>query len=1141
MTHQWIRRGIYGAAALAVYALAGFVGVPWLLTSQLPPMAERQLGRTASVQAVQFNPFTLRLQARDVRLQEAGGQPLLSLDELRLRLQWRSLLRGAWSLEELHLGQPRVHLIVDPDGQLNLARLAASLPRGEPDPNAKPPRLEVAHFSVSGGRVDVDDRQVGYRSVLAPITFDVQRLSTLLDARNRHLVTAESSSGARLRWEGEASLQPLQAQGTVTLENVDLAAYNAYLKPHTPLRVAGGRLALTGPYRLAYAQGQMQARIEGGQLDVQGLALGRDGERAAFAAVESLRVEGLDADLVRRSLALSALRVQGGHLHTRRNARGALDLAQLAAPTPASAPSAAPAAAPAGAPQPAAAWTLAIATVELGRLALRATDETVQPPVTLEVGQAGLQLQLQAGAPTQADTSPQVQVTQAALDMKDLTVSQGARKPLQLARLALERGQVDLAARRIEIGRVSAQGGRLQLVRDANGLDLMALVPRSTAAPAPAAASGKSWSARIQQVEGSRWTVDAQDQPSGIALRLQEVGWVLDRVSTEAKEPIAFRGGLRLDSGGRVALRGRALAASGRIDAEVDIDGVALAPLQPLLAQHVRLQLVGGTVSAQGQLQVGPATAQAAAPLRYEGNLAVSDLALQDDAGKPFLSWKQVAAPALSLRLSPARLEIPELRIVEPRAILILESDRSFNAARLLVRPAAGSAADPAAKTASPPAQSPPTAAAPAAATDEPFAVRIPRVRLQGAQVFFEDRSLRPQFGAEIHALQGVITGVSSQRDGRSLFELDGQVGEFGLARVRGGLNPFVPRDNTDLTVNFRNLDLIPTTPYAMKFAGYRIAEGKMSLDLRYKVREGKLDSQNRIVLDRLTLGERVESPDALKLPLALALAILRDSDGRIDLDLPITGDLDNPQFSYGAIVWKAIGNVLTKIVTAPFRALGALLGLAGEKLEAIAFDPGSARLLPPEREKLQQLAEILGKRAQLRVVVAGAWHEAADGAALRALAVRSEVARRAGIRLEPGETPGPLDLADGKVRSALRAMFTSRFGDAALAQARAQAEAAPDAVKSPAWQQAMQALQGEPRLADARGFYRTLRQRLEQAEPLPRDALEQLAAQRAQAVTAALAAIGVDAGRVSTAPAAASPEAVEGAVPLKLELAVSR
>ena len=347
---------------------------------------------------------------------------------------------------------------------------------------------------------------------------------------------------------------------------------------------------------------------------------------------------------------------------------------------------------------------------------------------------------------------------------------------------------------------------------------------------------------------------------------------------------------------------------------------------------------------------------------------------------------------------------------------------------------------------------------------------------------------------------------------------------------------------------------MVPASPYTMKFAGYKIAQGKLSVDLRYQVRNGQLEGTNQIVIDNLTLGERVDSPDALKLPLELAIAILKDSDGRIDLGVPISGNLDDPQFSYGAIVWKAIGNLLTRIVTAPFRALGALLGGgSGEKLEAIDFDPGSDRLLPPEREKLKQVAQVLAKRPQLKLSVPGQYSEAADGAALRARAVRVEIARRSGSRLEAGEEPGPIDLGDGKTRRALREFYAERFGDAELANQKKVAEAGsattmgapgasgqPDAgagATLPLWQRIGKMAQGEPQVADSSAFYNKLRERLEQGQSLPADGLTRLGTQRANAIVAALHETGIDPARaVATAPEQVG--SVSGkSVPLKLAL----
>src|SRR5262249_17502609 len=160
-----------------------------------------------------------------------------------------------------------------------------------------------------------------------------------------------------------------------------------------------------------------------------------------------------------------------------------------------------------------------------------------------------------------------------------------------------------------------------------------------------------------------------------------------------------------------------------------------------------------------------------------------------------------------------------------------------------------------------------------------------------------------------------------------------------------------------------------------------------------YKIDNGALAGDNRVVLEKFTLGERVEAPGALSLPLDLAVALLTDSDGKIDVAVPVRGNVDDPQFSYGQVIGQAIGNLITRIVTAPFGALAALFGGGGgsESLESIAFDPGRAALLPPEREKLKRVAEGLGKRPQLRLVAEG-HHGPADRAALQQRDVESAV-----------------------------------------------------------------------------------------------------------------------------------------------------
>ena len=1136
MNVRW-KRWVAGAAGLlAAYTVAGFWLVPLVIKSQVPKFAQTELARQARIGEVTFNPYTLRFEAQDLHLVEADGAPLFALGKLAVELQWQSLVRRAWSFAEIRITAPSASLAIAPDGKFNLAELLATLERRPHESSTSLPRLIIERFALEQGKVDLRDRQAGYAESFFPIDFTLTNFSTLPDQNDTYTFSADSTRGGKVRWKGEASVNPIRGSGEVTLENTSLPELAVYLKSYTHATVAAGQLAATLPYRFSYSDGKLEASLAGAKLALRDLAMAREAASDSFATLTRLDVSGINADLVHREATVDEIRADGGKLAVRRNAKGELDLANLL--VTATGPAAVP-----GHPVVIYNWKLGVKQVIFDQVAISAVDETVSPPLKVSADKIQLRLQLAA---EQAGADFKLTVADAAFSLADLALASGAQTPFKLAQLGFTDGALDLAARHASLGRLYAEGGQLQLTRDGRGqLNILGLLPRFAATGTPAAPSAKRagtpWIAVAKSVELSKFGAEVEDQGTGVKVHVQDLAVRFEGAGIDFTRAVKFSAGLNLREGGQFSAQGNVVPASGALEADVRVKQLALAPLQPLLGKYVKLKIAGGSVSAQGRLTAGAGGAKSTS-LRFAGGFDIADLVLNEESGELFAAWKSVGADKLTAGLAPNRLEIPELRVVEPNAKLIIESDRSLNAARLLVQPGtSGASAD-----ASPPA--------PAQATEDSFPVRIQRLRLQNAKLDFTDLSLRPQFAAKIYELNGVLTGLSSNRDSRSQIELDGRVDEFGLARIRGELNPFAPRDNTDVNVVFRNIDMVSTSPYAMKFAGYKIAEGKMSLDLQYKVRNSQLEGANQIVIDKLTLGERVDSPDALKLPLELAIAILKDSDGRIDLGLPVTGNFNDPQFSYGAVIWKAIGNVLTRIVTAPFRALGRLFGMSGEKLEAIDFDPGSDKLLPPEREKLKQVAQVLSKRAQLKLSVPGQYSEAADGAALKARAVRVELAKRAGIKLEAGEEPGPLDLRARAMRGALRDLYSERFGAAELDKQKKAAEgsvAAPAVEpaaadirtetaqeKLPMWQRVGKLIQGEPQVADAISFYHKLQERLDQNQPLPADALTQLGAQRASAILAALKEAGVDPERAH----AAAPEKVNSGVgkpvPLKLGLA---
>jgi hypothetical protein len=399
----------------------------------------------------------------------------------------------------------------------------------------------------------------------------------------------------------------------------------------------------------------------------------------------------------------------------------------------------------------------------------------------------------------------------------------------------------------------------------------------------------------------------------------------------------------------------------------------------------------------------------------------------------------------------------------------------------------------------------------------------------------FADLSLVLPFATRIHGLGGVVAGLGSDAGTRANVKLDGRVDEFGQVKVEGALSAFQPKVFTDLAVIFRNVPMSTLSPYSATFAGRRIRSGTMDLDLEYKIERSALLGENKVVLRQLQLGERVESPGVTRLPLDLAIAILSDSEGRIDIALPVRGNVDHPEFSYGHLIWQALVSVVTRVVTAPFRALGGLFGGGdAERLQSVAFEAGSDVVQPPEREKLKRVAEVLAKRPRLKLTVRGGYDVKLDGEAMRSRRVRQELAQRLGVTLRPGEDPGPVAYDQAKTQRALETLLSDRAGGKALEEFQSSYEKS----SGNKAERVNPVLALVNRASPDRAFYEAMFRRLVEIAPLTEAEVVALGRRRAEATARALKeSAGAEASRVDVGDTEAAGRAERNAVPTRLEL----
>ncbi len=377
------------------------------------------------------------------------------------------------------------------------------------------------------------------------------------------------------------------------------------------------------------------------------------------------------------------------------------------------------------------------------------------------------------------------------------------------------------------------------------------------------------------------------------------------------------------------------------------------------------------------------------------------------------------------------------------------------------------------------------------------FPVNIERIRVEKGVVDFADFSLVFPFATHVTDLSGGATGISSDPVSRTSVKLEGKVDEYGFTMVEGGLSPFAPKTFTDLTVTFQNVEMKPFSPYSATFAGRKIASGTLNLKLGYKIQNSELLGDNTVVLEKFTLGERVEAPNAIHLPLDLAIALLTDAEGKIDVAVPVSGNVDNPEFKYGRVIWKALVNLITKAVTAPFRALSGLLGDKAEQMDAVSFQPGEDRLLPPELKKLKKVVEALEKRPQLRIVVQGRYDPKIDGEALRTKRVKRALAVQMKEKLSPDEEPGPVAFNTAKTQKALEKLLEMRKGDTAIDDFKTQYEKA-TGKKAKRTNFAMAVIGWA---SSDTAFYQAMFKEVIKLEPLTDKDLQDLAQRRAEAI----------------------------------------
>ena len=630
-----------------------------------------------------------------------------------------------------------------------------------------------------------------------------------------------------------------------------------------------------------------------------------------------------------------------------------------------------------------------------------------------------------------------------------------AKALLQWSQLELGAVQADLLAQQIDIGSLRLQRPAAQLARDAQGrlsvLDwlqpaaLPAAAPTTPAAPQAAAAAPWRLALRELSLEGGRLHLTDAALPAGplelseLQVRVQGLAWPLGapldtRLATRLTVPATAQagGGARLDWRGRVALQPQAA------EGELKLERFPVHFFEPYFGKELPVRLQRLEAGFQGRVAVQQQPQGPSARLR--GDALLADLQVLARGVQPteagpdgrvpgeLVRWNALNLNRMDVSVQPGvkpRIEIGELSLADFFARLEIDEQGQFNLQTVAARPksdAPGAVAAPAPAAVKPPEAG--TAGAPESVLSRlPVELLIESMQFSKGRIDFDDRFVRPNYRADLSDLKGRVGRLDSRSRDMATLQFDGRVAGTGLLEIGGALNPTVIPPALDIKAKAHDIELPGLTPYSSKYAGYPIERGKLSVDVAYKIEpDGKLEASNQIIVNQLTFGPKTDSPNATKLPVPLLVALLQDKNGVIDLDLPLTGSVNDPKFNLGALIWKVIVNLFTKAASSPFSVIGG----GGKDLSHVDFVPGTAQLAQASDDVVAKVAKALQDRPGLKLGIVGTADPVAERAAMQRAAFEArlrEEQRRERARGALGSTPAtdaPLPPLDAEQRTRL-------------------------------------------------------------------------------------------------------------------------
>ncbi|WP_241291546.1 DUF748 domain-containing protein [Burkholderia stabilis] len=613
------------------------------------------------------------------------------------------------------------------------------------------------------------------------------------------------------------------------------------------------------------------------------------------------------------------------------------------------------------------------------------------------------------------------QVADSTVSLKSLKIATpDAKAPaIVLPDASAKIAKVDVAARTAEIASVDASGLALDVKRLKDGqIDLAALagpaqasVPKRTVAR-KAEAAAPSWHYRIDalNVKDSSANFTDLSTPRPVKLAIKPLELSVQKISDDMTKPLPVQLKATLNRKGSLNVSGDVTAQPLKLGLKINGNRLDAAAFEPYFGSALNATIASALLNAQGNLTF--AQVKDAPRATYRGDVALVDVRMLDKAtSDPFAGWRSLALSNLKANYDEKGTDVDAARVTFSNFYgrVLLDAQGRLNLKDVVAKetgPAQSLTRDASKGEPVPlsPGMTPPTAAsaagaqqasAPAAASatvvvkaatppQNPVRMHFGELLLQNGRVTYTDNFIKPNYTANLVAITGKIGAFGTDSTTSAPVDVAANLSGNGPISIKGSVNPLIEKPALDLTATAHDIELTNLTPYSAKYAGYPITKGKLNVDLHYQLANDQLSANNHIFIDQLTFGDRVENDTATKLPVKLAISLLKNTRGQIDVNLPVSGSLSNPEFSVGGLIWHAVLNLIAKAVTSPFTLLANAFGGGGEDLGYVEFAPGTYALTDAQQKKLDTVVKMLTEKPSIRLDLIGRVDPAKDTPGLR-------------------------------------------------------------------------------------------------------------------------------------------------------------